>query len=65
MIDCQFGECKQSDVILGHGSKFLKTIQDNRNFSCIVKILVDAYTVVVRDLVGTRLVCANCLFPSS
>ncbi|CAA7046600.1 unnamed protein product [Microthlaspi erraticum] len=29
--------------------------EDSRNFSCIVKTLVDAYTVVVRDLVGTRL----------
>ncbi|XP_024006795.1 protein RST1 isoform X2 [Eutrema salsugineum] len=32
-----------------------KNLEDNRNFSCIVKTLVDAYTVVARDLVGTRL----------
>ncbi|KAL0658136.1 hypothetical protein Bca4012_078721 [Brassica carinata] len=32
-----------------------KNSEDNRNFSCIVKTLVDAYTVVARDLVGTRL----------
>ncbi|EOA23150.1 hypothetical protein CARUB_v10016560mg [Capsella rubella] len=32
-----------------------KNLEDNRNFSCIVKTLVDAYTVVVRDLVGTGL----------
>ncbi|KAL1203391.1 Protein RST1 [Cardamine amara subsp. amara] len=30
-------------------------LEGNRNFSCIVKILVDAYIVVARDLVGTRL----------
>ncbi|XP_010514478.1 PREDICTED: protein RST1-like isoform X3 [Camelina sativa] len=30
-----------------------KNLEDNRNFSCIVKTLADAYTVVVRDLVGT------------
>ncbi|CAN8266162.1 unnamed protein product [Cochlearia groenlandica] len=32
-----------------------KNPEDNRNFSYIVKTLVDAYTVVVRDLVGARL----------
>ncbi|KAH0923800.1 hypothetical protein HID58_023818 [Brassica napus] len=32
-----------------------KNSEDNRNFSCIVKTLVDAYTVVARDLVGSRL----------
>ncbi|KFK33679.1 hypothetical protein AALP_AA5G045700 [Arabis alpina] len=31
-----------------------RNLEDNRNFSCIVKTLVDAYIVVVRDLVGTR-----------
>lgn len=37
----------------------------NRNFSCIVKTLVDAYIVVARDLVGTRLICcANCVMTS-
>ncbi|CAN6826751.1 unnamed protein product [Brassica oleracea] len=30
-------------------------VRDNRNFSCIVKTLVDAFIVVARDLVGTRL----------
>ncbi|KAL0696566.1 hypothetical protein Bca4012_063746 [Brassica carinata] len=32
-----------------------KNSEDNRNFSFIVKTLVDAYIVVARDLAGTRL----------
>ncbi|KAH0883514.1 hypothetical protein HID58_059610, partial [Brassica napus] len=32
-----------------------EALPDNRNFSCIVKTLVDAFIVVARDLVGTRL----------
>jgi len=42
----------------------LKYIPGN-NLEVIVKILVDAYTVVVRDLVGTGLVCAYFIMHSS
>ncbi|KAF3562422.1 hypothetical protein DY000_02012954 [Brassica cretica] len=49
--------CRYSDCLCGvlSMSKGRTRKKDNRNFSCIVKTLVDAYIVVARDLVGTRL----------
>ncbi|CAN6834668.1 unnamed protein product [Brassica oleracea] len=49
--------CRYSDCLCGVLSKSQGRTrkQDNRNFSCIVKTLVDAFIVVARDLVGTRL----------
>lgn len=35
----------------------LKNSQDFRNFIYLAECMVDAYTVVLRHLAGTRLVC--------
>ncbi|KAF2535261.1 hypothetical protein F2Q68_00021682 [Brassica cretica] len=53
--------CRYSDCLCGVLSKSQGRTrkQDNRNFSCIVKTLVDAFIVVWRDLVGTTL--ASCV----
>ncbi|KAL0705775.1 hypothetical protein Bca4012_072200 [Brassica carinata] len=48
MKHCRYSDCLCDVLSKSQG-------RTRKNFSCIVKTLVDAFIVVARDLVGTRL----------